>query len=358
MKPAKNLYDEIYDFDNLLKSYYQARKGKSQKKEVIVFEWNLERNLFEIQEKLKNNSYQFGRYQSFYISDPKRRLILAAPFFDRIVHHALCNVIEPIFDKGFIFDSYACRKNKGTHKAVLRLKKFMRSFNDEDFYIFKADIKKYFPSINREILFQSIKKKIADKDTLKLIEKILSSVDGEKGIPIGNLTSQLFANIYLNELDQFVKHQLRAKYYCRYVDDFILLHRERSQLKKWREAIRKFLANKLQLELHPQKQEIFPAKIGVDFLGYHIFNSHILIRQSTVQRFFRRLKSGKMPLESIYSYLGHFKFADSFGLGKKIIRVYAQRYPDFSPDLRITTLAFSDNQQISQKAKICFGSGD
>ncbi len=169
MKPAKNLYDEIYDFDNLLKSYYQARKGKSQKKEVIVFEWNLERNLFEIQEKLKNNSYQFGQYQSFYVSDPKRRLILAAPFFDRIVHHALCNVIEPIFDKGFIFDSYACRKNKGTHKAVLRLKKFMRSFNDEDFYIFKADIKKYFPSINREILFQLIKKKIADKDTLKLI---------------------------------------------------------------------------------------------------------------------------------------------------------------------------------------------
>jgi len=344
MKTYKNLYAQVYDFQNLLKSYYQARRCKSKKGYIIAFEWNLEKNLFDIQKKLKNHNYQFGQYQSFYVSDPKKRLIFAAPFQDRIVHHALCNVIEPIFDKGFIFDSYACRRNKGTHKAVFRLKKFMRSFGDDKFYVFKADIKKYFPSINREILFQLIKKKISDQDTLQLIREIIDSLDGENGIPIGNLTSQLFANIYLNELDQFVKHHLKVKYYCRYVDDFVLLYKNRNQLKKWREGIKEFLKNKLQLEIHSQKQEIFPAKIGIDFLGYHIFMDHILVRQSTIRRFFCRLKSGKMPSQSIYSYLGHFKFADTFGLMKKINRIYAERYTNFSQDLRIDALGLHCSQ--------------
>ena len=208
----------------------------------------------------------------------------------------------------------------------------MRSFGDNKSYVLKADIKKYFPSIDRDILFQLIKKKISDQDTdiLWLIRAIIDSLDGKKGIPIGNLTSQLFANIYLNELDQFVKHQLKTKYYCRYVDDFVLLHKDRSQLKKWRAEIKEFLENRLQLELHPQKQEIFPAKIGIDFLGYHIFINHILVRQSTVRRFFCRLKSGLMPFQSIHSYLGHFKFADSFGLMKKTDSIYAKRYTNFS----------------------------
>jgi len=330
MKTYKNLYSQVYDFQNLLKSYYQARKCKSKKGYIIAFEWNLEKNLFDIQKQLKNCNYQFGQYQSFYVSDPKERLIFAAPFQDRIVHHALCNVIEPIFDKGFIFDSYACRRNKGTHKAVFRLKRFMRSFGNDKFYVLKGDIRKYFPSINRDILFQLIKKKISDKNALSLIKAVIDSLDGKKGIPIGNLTSQLFANIYLNELDQFVKHQLKTKYYCRYVDDFVLLYKERSQLKKWRAEIKEFLKNKLQLKMHPQKQEIFPAKIGIDFLGYHIFISHILVRQSTVQRFLCRLKSGQMPFQSIHSYLGHFKFADSFGLIKKVNKIYAERYTNFS----------------------------
>jgi len=253
MKTYKNLYSQVCDFQNLLKSYYQARRCKSKKGYIIDFEWNLEKNLFDIQKKLKDHNYQFGQYQSFYVSDPKKRLIFAAPFQDRIVHHAICNVIEPIFDRGFIFDSYACRRNKGTHKAVFRLKKFMRSFGDNKFYLLKADIKKYFLNIDRDILFQLIKKKISDQDTLWLIRAVIDSLDGKKGIPIGNLTSQLFANIYLNELDQFVKHHLKVKYYCRYVDDFVLLHQGRSQLKKWRAEIKEFLENKLQLEIHPQK---------------------------------------------------------------------------------------------------------
>lgn len=344
MKTYKNLYFQVLDFQNLLKSYYQARRCKSKKKYIIVFEWNLEKNLFDIQDKLKNCNYQFGQYQSFYVSDPKERLIFAAPFQDRIVHHALCNVIEPIFDRGFIFDSYACRRNKGTHKAVFRLKKFMRSFGNDKFYVFKADIKKYFPSINRNVLFQLIKKKISDQDTLRLIRAIINSLDGENGIPIGNLTSQLFANIYLNELDQFIKHHLKVKHYCRYVDDFVLLHRDRSQLKRWRAEIKEFLKNRLKLELHYKKQEIFPSKIGIDFLGYHIFINHILIRQSTVRRFLCRLKSGQMPYQSICSYIGHFKFADSFGLMKKVNRIYARRYTDFSQNLRSGTLGLHGSQ--------------
>jgi retron-type reverse transcriptase len=344
MKTYKNLYSQVYDFQNLLKSYYQARKCKSKKKYIIDFEWNLEKNLFDIQKKLKNRNYQFGQYQSFYVSDPKERLIFAAPFRDRIVHHALCNIIEPIFDRGFIFDSYACRRNKGTHKAVFRLKKFMRNFGDNKFYVFKGDIRKYFPSINRNTLFQLIEKKIADQDALRLIRKIIDSLDGRKGIPIGNLTSQLFANIYLNELDQFAKHQLKVKDYCRYVDDFVLLHQDRRQLKKWRTEIKEFLENKLKLKLHPKKQEILPAKIGIDFLGYHIFINHILVRQSTVRRFFYRLKSGRMSYQSIYSYLGHFKFADSFGLMKKINRIYAKRYTNFSQNLRIDALGLHCSQ--------------
>ncbi len=343
MKTYKHLYSQIYDFRNLLKSYYQARKCKSEKNYIIAFEWNLEKNLFEIQEQLKNCNYQFGPYHSFYIIDPKKRLIFAAPFQDRVVHHALYNIIEPIFDKSFIFDSFACRKNKGTHKAVGRLKKFMRAFGDDQFYIFKADIRKYFPSIDKEILFSLIQKKIADRKVLYLIKKILESTKEQKGIPIGNLTSQLFANIYLNELDQFVKHKLQVEYYCRYVDDFILLHRNRKQLQEWKEMIKEFLSQSLRLELHTKKQEIFPAKIGVDFLGYHIFRDHILVRQTTVRRFLRRFKSGKMPQQSINSYLGHFKYADSFGLMKKINKIYVERYPDFSQNLRVDVMALSSS---------------
>jgi retron-type reverse transcriptase len=323
MKSYKNIYNNVWDFKNILKSYYLARKRKNKKTYVIDFEWNLERELLKIQKELQEKTYQPGSYKNFYVSDPKKRLVYVASFKDRIVHHVLCNVIEPIFDKGFIYDNYACRKNKGTHCAVMRLKKFLRTFYfkcgfSDNFYILKCDISKFFDSVDKEILFELIKKKIKDKNVLWLIKKILNSTNGPKGIPIGNLTSQLFANIYLNELDQFIKHHLRVKYYIRYMDDFVIVSDDKNQLKIWREEIRKFLQNHLQLILHPQKQEILPAKIGVDFLGFHVFYSHILIRKSTVRRFWKKFKKGKMSYESFWSYVGHLKFADWWGLKKKI----------------------------------------
>ncbi|HPC37610.1 MAG TPA: reverse transcriptase/maturase family protein [Candidatus Paceibacterota bacterium] len=337
MKTYKNLYNNIWDFQNLLKSYYAARKRKNDKDYVINCEWNLERELLEIKKEIQEKNYQPSVYQKFFVSDPKRRLVYVASFRDRIVHHALCNIIEPIFDKGFIFDSYACRKNKGTHRAVMRLKNFLRSLyfkcGSDNFYILKCDVRKFFDSVDKEILFALIKKKIKDKDVLWLIKKILDSTEGSKGIPIGNLTSQLFANIYLNELDQFVKHNLRIKYYARYMDDFVVLSNDKKQLKIWREFIKEFLANSLRLDLHPQKQEIFPARIGVDFLGFHIFYSHILIRKSMIRRFWKKFKKGRLDNKSFWSYLGHLEFADWWGFKKKIENkmpfVYNQSFCNF-----------------------------
>lgn len=330
MKSYNNLYSQVWDFKNLLASYYAARKGKSEKNYAIDFEWNLEGNLLKIQKELEEKTYKTGFYRQFKIYDPKLRKIFVAPFCDRIVHHALYNVINPIFDKGFIYDSYACRKDKGTHKGILRVKNFMMSLNRrcerKDFYALKCDIRKYFDSVDKTILLSLIKKKIRDKEIMALVEKIVFSIPGVKGMPIGNLTSQLFANIYLNELDKFVKHNLKVKYYVRYVDDFILLSETKEQLKEWRTLVGEFLKNELLLELHLQKREIFPVRIGIDFLGFHIFVSHILLRQSIIRRFWEKFKKGKMRSESFWSYWGHFKFSDWHGLGNKIADKLHSKY--------------------------------
>jgi retron-type reverse transcriptase len=184
---------------------------------------------------LKNKSYKHGEYYEFLVSDSKKRIIRAAPFKDRIVHHSLCNIIEPIFDKLFIFDSYACRKGKGLHKAITRFKEFLRTIklkngleNYDNIYCLKGDIVKYFDSVDKEVLFELIKRRIQDKDALKIIKTILDSYI--KGLPIGNLTSQLFANIYLHELDFYIKNTLKCKYYIRYMDDFIILDADKKKL--------------------------------------------------------------------------------------------------------------------------------
>ncbi len=344
MKTYDNIYSQIWDFQNLLKSYYQARKNKSCKSYAIKVEWDFEKLLFQLKRELEEGTYQPLPYYSFITYDPKERLIFVAPFRDRIVHHALHNVIEPLFDKGFAFDSYACRKQKGVHKAVLRVKSFMRSFNNKPFFVLKCDIKKYFNSLDRDDLKNLINRKIKDQKAINLINKIIYSLPGDEGMPIGNLTSQLFANVYLNELDQFVKNTLKVKYYCRYVDDFVLLASDKEQLKLWRLKINDFLNINLKLSLHDDRQEIFPSKIGVDFLGYHIFEDHILVRQSTVRRCFRRLKNHKMNLNSYYSYLGHFALADSFGLIRKLKEKYAYRYAGVSSNAPVCSLALPHSQ--------------
>ncbi len=330
MNRYKNLFEKICSFENLHLAYLKARKCKRYRNNVLQFSYNLERNLLILQSKLLNQSYQHGSYCSFVICDSKKRQIKAPPFPDRVVHHALCNIIEPLFDKSFIYDSFACRKSKGTHKGIKRLEKFLKSLNINlqkkeysDFssiYCLKCDISKYFDSIDQKILFGLLKKRISEVRSLQLIKIIIESNNKETGtgIPIGNLTSQLFANIYLNELDQFIKHKLRIKYYIRYMDDFLILNKDKKQLFQIKEKIKQFLENKLKLKLHPKKANIFPLNNkGIDFLGYQIFGTHRLLRKSTVKRFIKKTKPYHR-FQSLRSWTAYARFANSWGLRKKL----------------------------------------
>ncbi len=238
MKTYKNLFDKVCSYETLYNSYLKARRGKTELAEVLKFSYNLEDELSKLQDELKNQTFKTGKYRHFVIFEPKERKISALPFRDRVVHHAIHFVIEPIFEKKFIYDSYACRKMKGTHAGADRIQKFIQK-TGENYYVLKCDVSKYFPSINHKILKKCIRKKIADKKLLWLLDNIVDST--KEGIPIGNLTSQLFANIYLNELDEFVKYDLKIKYYIRYMDDFIILHESKQHLNKLRKDIKFFL---------------------------------------------------------------------------------------------------------------------
>jgi len=253
MKTYKNLYEKIYSLDNLILAWRKARKGKTKKDYIIEFESNLIKNLLKLQEELESRTYKPKPLVEFIIKDPKTRKISKSAFRDRVVHHALVRVIEPIFDKTFIYDSCANRIGKGNLFAVERFKQFVIRvsrngkingwFNDNQVkgYCFKADIKHYFDEVDHEVLIRIIQRKIKDEQVIWLIKQILVNGFIEKGMPLGNLTSQFFANVYLNELDYFVKHNLKAKYYVRYVDDFVILRNSKGQLKIWKEEIDKFL---------------------------------------------------------------------------------------------------------------------
>ncbi|MDP3026759.1 MAG: reverse transcriptase/maturase family protein [Nanoarchaeota archaeon] len=288
MKTYKNLFQEVCKFENLYTAYLKARRGKNNVAEVLEFTYNLENELFKLQDELRSQTYQTGEYRHFIIFEPKERKISALPFRDRVVHHAICYVIEQIFEKKFIYDSYACRKGKGTHAGANRLQMFIR--NADNYYVLKCDVSKYFPSVNHEILKEVIREKIADKKLLQLLDRIIDSP--QEGIPIGNLTSQLFANIYLNKLDEYVKYELKIKYYIRYMDDFVMLHESKKYLHEVKEKVRLFFIS-MRLTLHPKKADIFPIELGIDFLGYRIFNNHKLVRKSTVKRFLKNVK-GKL----------------------------------------------------------------
>ena len=283
MKTYKNLYPKIYDMKNLILAYKKARKGKTKKQYVKKFEDNLAYNLKIIHDEIKNQIYYPRSLTTFILRDPKTRKISKADFRDRVVHHAIINIIEPIFDQTFIHDSCANRKEKGTLFTIKRLNKFLRKIsknNTGPCFILKADIKHYFREIDKNILLQIIKRKITDKKVISLIKRVLASREREmrvdlqlskRGMPLGNLTSQFFANVYLNELDQFVKHTLKCKYYIRYVDDFIILNNSRKQLTIWMQLINNFLIEILNLELHPNKSRITSLTRGTDFVGFRNF---------------------------------------------------------------------------------------
>jgi retron-type reverse transcriptase len=345
MKTAKKLYGQITTFENLLLASRKARKGKRFKKSAARFEEQLENELLLLQKQLIAKTYQPGNYKSFFIYEPKKRMISAAPYRDRVVHHALCNIIEPVFEKSFIFDSYANRKNKGTHKAILRYQYFARKYK----YVLKADIKKYFPSIDHEILKKVIRRKIACGNTLRLIDMIIdnsnkqeavfdlfpgddlfTAVERKKGIPIGNLTSQFFANIYLNPFDHYIKEALGCKAYIRYVDDFVIFGNDKNELWQVLEQCRKFLAQ-FRLLLHPKKSEVMTTKDGVEFLGHRVFPDFRLLKKQNIKRFKRRFrKDWRLFEEGIMSendfivrfnsWQGHACFAKTWKLRSTIVR--------------------------------------
>jgi retron-type reverse transcriptase len=298
-----SLYGELCFYENLLEAFRKAAKGKSGKCYVMEFRKNTKENLLQLQKELVSMTYEPQPMKTFVICDPKTRVISASAFRDRIVHHALCNVIEPIFDKSFIFDSCANRKGKDAHLALERFDKFkkmvsgggklIRNAKDNNMvcgYALKADIKHYFDSVNHEVLIRILKRKIKDDNVMWLIQKILSNHNSDNGMPIGNLTSQFFANVYLNELDYFVKHRLKAKCYIRYVDDFVILNRNKEVLAEWKISIDEFLKS-IKLELHPEKSRIYPLHKGINLLGFRVFYHFKLLYKRNIRRFDKRLES-------------------------------------------------------------------
>lgn len=465
-KSYKSLFEKIVNFENLLLAAKQAQKGKRMKQNVAEFNFGLESELLRLQKELKNQTYAPGKYRHFYVNDPKRRLISAAPYRDRVVHHAFCNIVEPLFDKTFIEHSYACRIGKGTHRALDRCQKFLRANR----YVLQCDISRYFSSVNHQILLSIIGRKIKDEKVMWLAELIINSVAGgewvvarkrenkngegkelqgsndmekgdrigqnslqgngefspernvwadepdaqggsfgsfehsrgpgqkayqgicpvsssclgftgrsrdpddsvqrtqlswpqrerknsyanrrnskddlrhtqetrhsplstnhSKGIPIGNLTSQFFANLYLNELDYFVKFDLRKRYYLRYMDDFLIFGNDKRHLHILKEKIREFLEKSLQLNLHPKKSIVFPTKSGVDFCGFRIFKDYRKLRKSNVKLFVKRMKQkqeqlrqGQIELSdisrSLQCWVAHVSYGNTYNLRKKLFK--------------------------------------
>jgi RNA-directed DNA polymerase len=320
MKRHGNLFEQIVDLDNIYLAYRKARKGKGWQDTVKSFERNLDENILSIRDSLINKTFTTSPYKTKTIYEPKQRVVYKLPFNpDRIVQHALMNVIEPIWDRMFIFDSYACRQGKGIHAGSKRTMEFVR----RNRYCLKCDVSKFYPSVDHDILFEIVQRKIKCKGTLWLFEDIIYSFPGGKNVPIGNYTSQWFGNLYLNELDQLLKHQYHIRDYIRYCDDFLLFHDDKKYLGEMAKVIEDFLWERLQLQF--SKCDLFPVSRGVDFLGYRHFKDYILVRKSTAKRVKKRLKRLPVLLEkgiitpeqyrsSLASTMGWLKWANSYNL--------------------------------------------
>lgn len=282
-KTIKKVFYKNLTFEKLLAAHKRARKHKTYKNEIIDFEINLENNLINLSNNIRNKKYHLGKYYTFKIYDPKERLIKALPYVDRVVHQWYVEeFIKPFILPRLINTTYACIENRGSHKAVDKVQEFLRLYQRENpnFWILKCDIKKFFYNINPNILFEILKKYISDKELLDFTKLLIfddDAINGEIGIPIGNYTSQFFANIYLNELDQYIKRELKVKYYVRYMDDFILLLDCKKTCIEFLEKIKVFLDTHLKLELN-DKSRYYPNKMGVNFCGYRIFSTHKLLR--------------------------------------------------------------------------------
>lgn len=351
-KKIKNLFPQIIDFENLYIATLEARKGKRFREEVLRFNNNLEENLIIIQNELIYKTYEVGKYKQFYIHEPKKRLIMALPFKDRVIQWAVYRNLYPIYDKQFIYDSYGCRVGKGTHKAADRLQYWLRQVDrkPQKYYYLKLDISKYFYRVNHAILIDILRKKIVDEDLMWLLETIINSEDiafglpagmeadqcpeedrlFDTGMPIGNLTSQLFANVYLNELDQYIKHDLRIHYYIRYMDDIIILSDDKKYLHGVKDDIEIFLKDKLALDLN-NKTAIRPISCGIEFVGFRIWPTHRKLKKKTAKKIKRRVKSLQKAYEkgsinfskvnaSMQSYFGIMEHFNSHNFKTKLLK--------------------------------------
>ncbi|MCD4760112.1 reverse transcriptase/maturase family protein [archaeon] len=343
MKAYRNLYQRICSYKNLELAFKKAKKNKGNLPYVIEFEVNLKENLLQLQKELKSLTYKPRKLKRFIIRDPKTRIIHSSNFRDRVIHHAIVNILEPIYEKIFVYDSYASRINKGSHKAVERFEEFKRKVSENNLlvrvaktrnqikgYVLKADIKKYFDSVDHTVLLDIISRNIKDNKVIWLIKQILDNFDAKikgKGVPLGNLTSQFFANVYLNELDYFIKHNLKAKYYIRYVDDFVILHEDKEILEKYKIKIEKYLKT-LKIELHPDKSDIKSLKNGITFLGYRIYGKHRLLRKSNLRKFQREfdemLAMGVIVpftiAKSLQGWFGYAQWANTYKLRKRMVK--------------------------------------
>ncbi len=298
--------------------------GKKKRKDVAEFQLHLMDNILALHFDLVNKTYKHGGYRAFKINDPKPRDIHKASVRDRLLHHAIYRILYPYFDRKFIFDSYSCRINKGTHKAMNRFRNFawiVSKNNTRTAWILKCDIKKFFANIDHKILIEILDKFIGDSEVLWLLGQIIESFNSKGkvgvGLPLGNLTSQLLINIYMNEFDQFVKREFKVKYYIRYADDFVILLEEKIDLENLLPKISEFLKDRLKLSLHPDKVYIKTLSLGIDFLGWIHFPDHRVLRNATKWRMYRRLFDH--PTEETWqSYLGLLQHGNAWKIKRKI----------------------------------------
>jgi RNA-directed DNA polymerase len=347
-------YEQVHAWENLRLAWRKAAKGKRGRPAAAGFEYHLEDNLVTLQEELATRTYSPGSYASFYIHEPKRRLISAAPFRDRVVHHALCNVIEPAFERSFSADSYANRVGKGTHRALDRCQQFARRYR----CVLQCDVRQFFPSIDHALLQAILRRKVRDPDVLWLIERILASGIGvlseeydvvyfpgddllaatrARGLPIGNLTSQFWANCYLSPFDHFVQKELRCPAYVRYVDDFLLFGDDKEQMWDWKLAIIERLAS-FRLTIHEASAQVRPVAEGIPFLGFTVYPGRRRLKRRKGIVFRRRLKGlaerytdGEITLDqvtaSVHGWINHVRYANTVGLRESVLRSVPFRSP-------------------------------
>ncbi|MBI4992127.1 MAG: group II intron reverse transcriptase domain-containing protein [Candidatus Harrisonbacteria bacterium] len=320
----RHKFEDIISIENLLEAWKEFVRGKRSKPDVQEFSFNLMDNILSLHNDLRNQTYVHGGYQAFNICDPKPRNIHKAQVRDRLLHHAIYRILYPFFDQIFIADSYSCRLNKGTHKAINRFRDFsykVSQNNTQTYWILKCDIKKFFANIDHSILKKILVSHIPDKDILWLLDRVIDSFEVKPGIglPLGNLTSQLLVNIYMNEFDRFMKHKLKARYYIRYADDFVILSENKESLNRSLLFIRAFLNETLSLELHPNKVSIKTLASGVDFLGWVNFLDHRILRTTTKRRMMKRIQELPKP-EIINSYLGLLRHGNAYKLRRIVLK--------------------------------------